>query len=278
MQELANTTDKISRGLFFVAFLSSKLKSIPVGLIALIFNFISLALYILGYSVWYLSSWLTGKAPSFYTNGDASDYGYFKNHIHQYKLSSILGIVASVLSIASFWVPGLALAAAAVFLFSNVYWCLGERNKLKQYKINEDERLTSQQHYYDYALLTTAVSFLAVAAITSSLFFPSMAVWIIVASTYLSVVISCYALTKWIDSYETAPDTTQTPNESTYQKLNTMMPKYEPDPNKISQTSKLEINKQLDNKNEQPQDKPKDYLHSPEQAFNNTCLGSQIPL
>ncbi|AHE67324.1 hypothetical protein [Legionella oakridgensis] len=178
MKKQAALLDKISGSFFLAGFIISKLKSIPILLLASILNLVSLAAYLIGYTAWFL-------ATLFYPNHPRKReawYGFaeFKD---QYQAAAVIGTVATILCFLCPLYPSLILPAVWLFAVSNLIWTIGEYHKYKK-PPTHDEHYSSlrQETYLRYVLLTTAVSAITALAATLGFLFPPASMAVLLAS------------------------------------------------------------------------------------------------
>lgn len=187
--------DTASGALFFAGFLFSKLQYIPFAPLSIAVRCTSLLFYLGGYSAWFLSSYIQEEHTAHKTRW----YGFAKIKI-QFLVSSFIGFVATVLSIAAIFMPILLPPAAWLFLLGNIIWGIGEYHKLK--KPPKDATLTpaQQKAYVDYAITTIAISLISAVAATLIFLFPPIAAPLTIFSLLLCTALGALAFELWLKS------------------------------------------------------------------------------
>ncbi|KTD63989.1 hypothetical protein [Legionella spiritensis] len=186
--------DKATSILFLGGFFFSKLQNTPLLLLSVLFNLISLSLYLTGYILWYIASHLYPNYPQ----KEECWYGFtqFKN---QYKISAMLGTAAILLCLLAIPFPLLMLPASLLFAVSNTIWCIAEYHKMKQPpSYDKDYSSEKQSVYMRYALLSTGISILTVTAAILSLCFPPVALPLMITTTIISFLLNLIAIDTWL--------------------------------------------------------------------------------
>ncbi|WP_133127429.1 hypothetical protein [Legionella nagasakiensis] len=178
MKKQAALLDKISGSFFLAGFIISKLKNIPILLLASILNLISLIAYLIGYTAWFLATLFYPHHP----RKREAWYG-FSEFKDQYQAAAVIGTVATILCFLCPLYPSLILPAVWLFTVSNLVWTIGEYHKYKKPPVN-DEHYSSlrQETYLRYVLLTTVVSAITALAATVGFLFPPASMAILLAS------------------------------------------------------------------------------------------------
>lgn len=195
MSKTTKTLDKISSYSFFAGLIASKIQYLPATIITPFLNIASISLYLLGYSVWFLTSHLYPHQPPKFNEW----YGFaaFKD---QNTYAAALGIAATLTGIAAIMFPVLALPAAWLFFASNSIWSISEYHKLKNPLYGDKNYSESyQKSYLSYALSMTTVSMVGAIATTALYFFPLFFLPIMVVSTLVSVGLIATAMGYWFD-------------------------------------------------------------------------------
>ncbi len=188
--------DKASGIFFFSGFMLSKLQYLPFPVVSAIFRFISLSSYLLAYGSWFIANLLH---PGHQEREDKW-YGFAKIK-EQFLFSSLIGFIATVLSVVAITVPVLFPPAAWLFMFGNLIWTIGEYHKLNNPPIDDaDFSRTRQQSYFAYAATTTTISLITAAAATLMLIFPPAAIPITIFSLLICVGLGVLAFEHWLDS------------------------------------------------------------------------------
>lgn len=187
--------DTASGVFFFSGFMLAKLQYIPVSLVATAFRFLSLAMYLAAYSLWFASTLLK---PSQEEQKDKW-YGFAKIK-EQFLLSSFIGFTATVLSIAAIFVPVLFPIAAWLFLLGNTVWAIGEYHKLKNPPVDDENfSYSRQKSYMSYAAVTSSMSLVTALAATLMLVFPPLTVPITLFSLLITIGLGVLAFEYWLD-------------------------------------------------------------------------------
>lgn len=194
-----NTTQKLEKSsgiFFFTGFMLSKLQYLPFPLVSAVFRFLSLGLYFGAYSTWFASSLMQPgqKQPK--------DKWYaFAKLKEQFLLSSLVGFIATALSVAAVFVPVLFPPAAWLFFLGNIIWTIGELHKLKHPpEHKEDFSHTKQKAYLNYAITTTAISLVTALAATLMVVFPPATLTLTVLSLLICVGLGTLAFEYWLNS------------------------------------------------------------------------------
>lgn len=181
-------------GIFsIIGFITFKLKSIPVLIVSYVLTGIALTAFLLGYLTWFI-------AARFYPDHlrkDEAWYGFtqFKD---QFQLAALIGIIATIATIACFVYPALIIPAAWLYAVSNTLWCIAEYHKKNNPPFYEEDFSTKKQiDYFRYALLLTMISFIG--ALTASLVWciPSVMPLTINISSLLCLDLSVAAFYYW---------------------------------------------------------------------------------
>ncbi len=179
----ATRLDKASSYLFLLGFFISKIQYIPILIIAPFIKTISLILYFLAYSLWFIAGFIY---PDHKKKNDEW-YG-FAQLKEQYQLAAVIGLAATVLSILALFVPILTLPAVWIFFVSNIIWIIGEYHKLNnppQYELNYSHG--HQNAYLSYAITMTLISLLTAISTSIILIVPPIAIPVFIIATLLSV-------------------------------------------------------------------------------------------
>jgi hypothetical protein len=192
----ASYLGRTSSFFFFLGFMLSKLQYLPFSAFSATFRMISLGFYLGAYATWFLAS--------FFQDGHFKKenrwYGFAKIK-EQHLLASLLGFVATVLSLAAIFTPILFIPAAWIFLAGNVIWTISEYHKLKNPPhSNEDFSYMRQRAYVMYSMTTTTIGLVTAVAASLMLVFPLASVPITVFSLFICVGLGFYAFEKWLDS------------------------------------------------------------------------------
>lgn len=200
--------DKASGIFFFSGFMLSKFQYLPFPLASAIFRFTSLGSYLLAYGSWFLANLL----HSGHQEREDKWYGFAKIK-EQFLFSSLLGFIATILSVVAVVLPVLFPPAAWLFLLGNLIWAIGEYHKLNNPPADDaDFSQTRQQAYFAYAATTTAISLVTAVAATLMLIFPPAAIPITIFSLLICVGLGALALEHWMDSSFGAHEPSQAPS------------------------------------------------------------------
>lgn len=212
---VAKKLDKASGIFFFTGFLLSKLQYIPSPLVSALFRFISLGIYSLAYLTWFLASLLH---PDQKEQHYRKWYG-FAQIKEQFLFSSLIGFIATILSVAAVFVPPLLPIAALLFFIGNLMWAIGEYHKFKSPPpLDQNFSMARQKSYVSYAATSTAISLVAAIAATLIFFFPPLAIPITIFSVLVCIGLGALAFEFWLNSNfgKVAP----TPVTESYQQIN----------------------------------------------------------
>lgn len=190
MKRHVKTLDSISGRLFLVGLLAGRLKNIPNFMLSSILNIISLSAYLVGYLIWYLTTFFypghQRKRESWY------GFAQFKE---QLQVAALLGLLATMFCLIS---PALIIPAAWIYTISNSFWSMGEYHKMTK-PSPEDLSYSSvrQGLYLRYAFLGSASGIVTALAATVTFFYPAAALGIFIASTTISVSLMAVAAYYW---------------------------------------------------------------------------------
>nr|WP_284498347.1 hypothetical protein [Legionella maioricensis] len=186
---------KVSSFFFFSGFVFGKIQNLPIPVVSAAFNIISLVFYMVGYGVWFIASHFYPE----YTKKEEEWYG-FAQFKEQYLFAATLGLLATALSIAGFFVPVLLIPAAWMFVASNFMWASGEYHKLK-HPPTYDEKYshTYQEAYTSYAATMTSMSIIAALSTTVIFIFPPATIPVLILSTIIAVGLSAFAIENWLN-------------------------------------------------------------------------------
>ncbi|WP_173237143.1 hypothetical protein [Legionella antarctica] len=186
---------KVSSFFFFSGFVFGKIQNLPIPVVSPALNAVSLTFYMMGYAVWFLAS-------HFYPNHIPKEeewYG-FAQFKEQYLFAATLGLLATGLSIAGFFMPVLLIPAGWTFLASNFMWTSGEYNKLNSPSPHDKNfSYTHQKAYVSYAVTMTAMGFVAALATTAVFLFPPAAIPVLILSSIIVIGLSAFAIENWLD-------------------------------------------------------------------------------
>lgn len=190
MKRHVKTLDSISGRLFLVGLLAGRLKNIPNFMLSSILNIISLSAYLVGYLVWYLTTFFYPE----HQRKRESWYG-FAQFKEQLQAAALLGILATMFCLIS---PALIIPAAWIYTISNTLWSMGEYHKMTR-PATEDLSYSSRRQglYLRYALLASASGIVTTIAATITFFYPLAALGIFIASTTISVSLMAVATYYW---------------------------------------------------------------------------------
>lgn len=173
---------------------ASKIQYLPANIITPIFNIASVALYLLGYSLWLVNSYFYPNQTPKYNKW----YGFaaFKE---QNAHAAALGILATLTGVVAIALPVFALPAAWLFFTSNVIWCISEFHKLKNPPPDKEYSESYQKSYLSYAISMSSVSVVGALATTLMFLIPPLYLPVLVVSTLLSVALVATAIGYWLD-------------------------------------------------------------------------------
>ena len=175
-----------------LGFISAKLKNIQLASIASKLNLISIAAYLIGYTAWYVATFLYPHHPKLQNNW----YG-FAPYKYQYQAAALLGAIASTICL---FVPELALAAAWIYVLSNLIWAIGEHHKGKYQTINtvDDYSPEKQALYFRFTLLVAIGSTLSAILTTASILMPAAANIIMPVNSISSIIFMFTSFYYWL--------------------------------------------------------------------------------
>lgn len=171
-----------SRNLFFSGLVFSRLSNIGIPLISFTSFLLSSILYLGGYVTWLLSVNYTRLAGLDIAAPWRQQYQQQNQQLPQYLAASIIGVVASIALITSFWLPiTFGLISSWLFLSSNTFWWWAEQINItnsRQRDLNAN-LLSQRENYFTYTTFATLNSLLIAINITMH--------WILPASVILPV-------------------------------------------------------------------------------------------
>jgi uncharacterized membrane protein YbaN (DUF454 family) len=186
---------KTSSLFFFTGFVFSKIQNLPIPVVAPVMNAIALVFYMLGYSVWFISS-------HFFPNNtpQKNEWYGFAQFKEQYLYGAALGIIGCILSLAALASPILFMPAAWIFLASNLMWTAAEYNKLNNPPSSDENYSKSfQESYLSYAITMTAMTAITAVCTLLIFMFPPLTLSVLIISTVLSIGLTILAGDIWLD-------------------------------------------------------------------------------
>ena len=189
MQTLTAKLDKYSGRLFFIGFLTSKLKNIPIAIVSSVLNAVSLVAYLIGYIAWSIAAFLYPEHP----RKQSQWYG-FVQFKQQYQMAALLGTLATVLCLTT----SLLLTAAWLFTISNLIWNIAEYHKKENPPIDEaNYSSTKQKTYFHYTILVTITSSIAAIGLSIASLIPALAVITLSAASIVGTGFTIASLHYW---------------------------------------------------------------------------------
>lgn len=187
---------KASSLFFFSGFVVSKIQYLPVGaLITPIINSVALAMYFLGYLLWYIGSYFNPDHP-----GIKEQWFGFAEFKEQYRYAAAVGTVATILGIIAVFFPVITIPSVWLFLVSNVIWTISEFHILKNPPAYDEKYSAEcQEIYLHYALSMTAIALVVALSTTLAFSLPAFAVPIFLVSSILCIGLGAFAFEKWLD-------------------------------------------------------------------------------
>jgi hypothetical protein len=181
---------------FFVSgFIIGKIQYFPFPLVVSITNLLSLACYLMGYSLWFVSSHFNPEHPPL----ENEWYG-FTQFKEQYLYAATLGIIATLMSACAIAFPVLAIPAAWLFVVSNATWTIGEYHKLQNPPDYDPNYSHSRQDtYLSYAITMTAIGLITATSVSLSFLFPAIIVPVVAVSAIICLGLGVLAADYWLD-------------------------------------------------------------------------------
>lgn len=196
MSKFRSALDSISGYLFLTGAISARLKSIPIFLVAAIFNLSSVFAYLIGYVLWYVAAFLYPDHP----RQRDSWYG-FAQFKEQYQMAALLGTMATIGTILCLISPTLIVPTAWLYALSNLIWSIGEYHKKENPPLdNEEYSSVKQALYFRYTLTVAMNSVLAAISATAIFLLPSATFIIVTTATVIGfgiAIASAYYLGKF---------------------------------------------------------------------------------
>lgn len=204
---------------FFSAYVSSKLRQLPYAFFFPIFNVLSITLNMIGYSLWWLATYLHPDQ----SRSEFKWYG-FAQFKEQHRISAILGIIASLFSFLAIAYPVLLIPAAWLFLSGNIVWTISEYHKLKNPASQEPgDSYEKQNNLLSYSGIMTAIGFITALSTTLSICFPALSIFVIIASSLIYTGLGVLAFEFWLN-YNIAPEVDPLNNNSYLQMSESLSP------------------------------------------------------
>ena len=194
----AVTIIRLIRGtFFFAAFISSKVKYLPLIGISPWFHIASLICNFIGHSLEYLGSRIEPDH-----NKHFDEWYGFLEFKEQYGVAASLGIIATLLGVAALFFPPLIIASTWVFLIGNCIKSVGEYHKYQSPPDNDpDYSGKRQKALLNYALTTCVLSLIGAVAVTLIFVFPPSTLYIVIFTTLLGIGFGALSVEFWLDSY-----------------------------------------------------------------------------
>jgi hypothetical protein len=193
---IARILSKVGDHLFLIGFIIARFRLLPLPILPIIVNILSLIFYLLGYILSIIAYQLSPDHPSLPNTW----YG-FSQFKTQSKISAMLGLAATTVCFMVFISPLAVIPVLWLFAMSNVFWCLAEYHKFNNPLAYENDYLPArQQSYLGYAFIMTILSIFSAIATTITLLCPATAVVILPISMIVTILLSLAALNYWIDS------------------------------------------------------------------------------
>ncbi|KGP64434.1 hypothetical protein EP47_11755 [Legionella norrlandica] len=187
---------KASTYFFFSGFFISKIRYLPFIILSPLLNLVSLFLYLIGYSLWFIAS-------HFYPSQGKIEkewYG-FAQFKEQHLYAAALGLAATVISIIAIFSPILLLPAGWIFAGGNILWTISEYHKLNNPPVDEKDYVHERQSkYVSYALTISLISIVTSASTTLTFLFPVITLPILVATSFLCIGLGAWAVEYWLES------------------------------------------------------------------------------
>ncbi|RUR19678.1 hypothetical protein ELY21_03515 [Legionella sp. km535] len=191
----AKKISKASSYFFLIGFIVSKIQYLPILFVSIIPNIISLCSYFMAYGLWFISShFLDSNKP------DKKEWYGFAQFKEQFLYAATIGLIASLISIASLFFPVLIVPTTWLFFTSNLFWSIGEYNKL----MHPSESDVNFSYSYQQASLSYAVTMTTIActtALSATLIFivPPITMPILIVSTIISSGLGVLSCEYWLD-------------------------------------------------------------------------------
>lgn len=180
---------------FFLASFSGKVQYLPLTPLTPVAILFSLFCYLAGYSLWLASSFFSpDKLP------EIENWYGFASFKEQFSYAAFLGIVGSLIALASLAFPPLSMLAVWTFFVSNTFWSIGEYHKYKNPSEDTAYSTSAQKSFLYYALSITLIGFISAASLTLIIFFPPLVIPIGIFSMTLNTAATVTALAYWYDS------------------------------------------------------------------------------
>ena len=173
--------DTASGFFFTVGFIVEKIKFFPVVIVSSLVTLVSLVMYMIAYLLWLIASCLRTDH-----NTKSDEWYGFAQFKEQYRLASILGLLASVLSITAIFFPVFTIPAVWIFFVSNAVWAVSEYHKLNNPPTNDSDYSSQYQNTYSsYTVTIAAIAFLGAVSTTLIFICPYITVPVIIITSFL---------------------------------------------------------------------------------------------
>lgn len=210
----------LSSRLFMAGLFLSKFSRLRVPFISSVSLLSSALCYFLGYCTWQASAYENTQIKDELQGELQQKFIEANQHIFQYQLAAILGIVASLMLISTLLFPlggSYGILCSWVFFSSNVFWLWGENiviNRSRQQALDESSSL-AKESYYRYAITATLISAFTSIGLTSSALMPMLAIPAAsIGFPILLMALNVLALYHWcISAYERSEPSDETEYE-----------------------------------------------------------------
>lgn len=128
-------------------------------------------------------------------------YGFLQFR-EQFRLAAIIGILGTLLSISSYYLPVLLVFASWLFLIGNSIKSIGEYHKLNSPPTADTFFSTSRQNsLFLHSACNCLISIVSAIATTLVFFFPGASFSIMGVATLITIGIGAVSLQLWLDSH-----------------------------------------------------------------------------
>lgn len=183
--------------IFFIGFVLSKIKYIPYIFISPYFHLVSLIFYLTGHLLSYIGSHIEPE----HSRKEDSWYGFLPFR-EQYRVAATIGIIATLLSIASYYVPFLIVLASWLFLTGNTIKSIGEYHKLNSPPTADKHFSFSRQNsFFLHSTCNCLTSTVSAISTTLVFLFPAASLSIMGFATLITLSIGAASLEHWLDCH-----------------------------------------------------------------------------
>lgn len=194
--------DNLCGNLFFTAIIVRQFARVSIPIVSTAITLLSTLLYLSGYVVW--KAGIYQDESKRHALPPAEKVLFDRRFMHNglYRYSAIIGIFASICALFSLTNPIIAIITAISYFISNSLWSRAEHITLRRLQQDEPDSLLCQAQniYNEYALLATAISFVAAVSLPLFFVFPALSLTLGVVLSANVFALNLFAFRKWAES------------------------------------------------------------------------------